>query len=111
MLTICRTSKTKQINADHVISTNRRAVSTLMISSIVMLGLSGCGQKGALYLTDADGQAVQTSSAVLESTSNPQDAAFAGINDNNVNRVPNAPNAQGTQNAELPEPSNDPNDY
>lgn len=108
MLTIRRASKTKQINADHVISINRRAVSTLMISSIVMLGLSGCGQKGALYLTDADGQAVQTSSAVLESTSNPQDAAFAGINDNNVNR---APNAQGTQNSELPEPSNDPNDY
>lgn len=97
MLTIRRSSKTASA---HVISC--RAMSTVIVSSVVMIGLSGCGQKGALYLTDASGQAVQNSSAVLDSTSHPQDAAFAGIDDDNVRSTPNF---------ELPEPSDDPNDY
>ena len=99
MLTIRRSSKTASA---HIISVSCRAIATVIVSSVVMIGLSGCGQKGALYLADTSDQAVQNSSAVLDSTSHPQDAAFAGINDDN---------AQSTSNFELPEPSDDPNDY
>lgn len=104
MLTIRRTSKTEYAT---MITVSRRIVSTLMISGVVTLAVSGCGQKGDLYLVNADGQTAQSSTAVLDSTSHPQDAAFAGIDDD-VN------NTSGTQNAqdfELPEPSRDPNDY
>lgn len=111
MLTIRRASNIEHTNVAHIINTSRRVASTLIISSAVLLGLSGCGQKGALYLTNEDGEAVQTSSAVISSSSNPQDAAFSGINDDAVSRAPNASNAQGNQNFELPEPSIDPNDY
>ena len=44
MLTIRRTSKTEYAN---MITISRRAVSTLIISSVVILGVSGCGQKGS----------------------------------------------------------------
>lgn len=104
MLTIRRASKTTSTN---VFYASRRVVSTLIISSVV-IGLSGCGQKGDLYLANADSQTSQTSSAMLDSTSNPQDAAFAGINDDNVNETSDM---QKNQNFELPEPSSDPNDY
>ncbi len=97
MLTIRHSLKTEHANAAYV---SRRVLSIVMMGSVVMLGLSGCGQKGALYLTDASGQTVQESSAVLASTSQPQDAAFAGIDDDEQN-----------PDFELPEPSNDPNDY
>lgn len=99
MLTIRLASKTMSANVSAI---SRRVVSSLIISSVVLIGLSGCGQKGALYLANADSQTSQTSSAMLDSTSNPQDAAFAGINDDN---------GQKSQNFELPEPSSDPNDY
>lgn len=104
MLTIRRSPKTASA---HVISASRRAVSTVIIGSIVMMGLSGCGQKGDLYLADSSSQAVQTSTDMLDS-SNPQDAAFAGIDDDNTQK---APDAQTTPDFELPEPSTNPNDY
>lgn len=97
MLTIRHSLKTEHANAARV---SRRVLSTFIMGSVVMLGISGCGQKGALYLTDASGQTVQESTAVLASTSQPQDAAFAGIDDD-----------QQISDFELPEPSNDPNDY
>lgn len=99
MLTIRRYSKAEYAN---VINVSRWAISTLILGGVVLLGVSGCGQKGALYLTDASSQAVQESTAVLNSTSHPQDAAFAGIDDVTY---------QQTGDLELPEPSDDPNDY
>ncbi|MGP5211981.1 LPS translocon maturation chaperone LptM [Psychrobacter alimentarius] len=111
MLTIRRTSKTEYAN---MVTISRRAVSTLIISSVVILGVSGCGQKGDLYLANTNGQSAQSSTAVLDSTSHPQDAAFAGIDDDNVSNANNANNVSTTQDAqdfELPEPSTDPNDY
>lgn len=102
MLTIRRYSKTEYANVANVISVSRRAISTLILGGVVLLGVSGCGQKGALYLPDASSQTVQESTAVLNSTSHPQDAAFAGIDDDTY---------QQTGDLELPEPSNDPNDY
>ena len=108
MLTIRRTSKTEYAN---MITISRRAVSTLIISSVVILGVSGCGQKGELYLANADGQSAQSSTAVLDSTSHPKDAAFAGIDDDSTNNANNVSNTQNAQDFELPEPSTDPNDY
>lgn len=109
MLTICRASKPDCTTVANINSTSagRRAISTLLISGVVMLGVTGCGQKGALYLENADSQTGQISSEMLESTSHPQDAAFAGIDDDNRQKPLDA---QKNQNFELPEPSNDPND-
>ncbi|GAF51869.1 lipoprotein [Psychrobacter sp. JCM 18900] len=39
--------------------TSRQAVATLFIGSVVMLGLSGCGQKGDLYLADSSSQTIE----------------------------------------------------
>ena len=61
-------------------------------------------QKGNLYLAESSSQTVKDNTAVLESTSHPQDAAFAKLNDN-ANNEPDADNFQ------LPAPSTDPNDY
>ena len=63
--------------------------------------LTGCGQKGDLYLVDSGNQAIKNSTAILDSGSNPQDAAFAKIDGNQ----------QDTDDFQLPEPSSDPNDY
>ena len=63
--------------------------------------LVGCGQKGDLYLVDSGSQAIKNSTAILDRGSNPQDAAFANIDDNQ----------QDTADFQLPEPSSDPNDY
>lgn len=85
MFTIRHSLKTEHANTVRV---SRRVLSIVMMGSVVLLGLSGCGQKGALYLTDASGQTVLEGTAVLASTSQPPAADF-----------------------ELPEPSNDANDY
>ena len=63
--------------------------------------LAGCGQKGDLYLVDSGSQAIKNSTAILDSGSNPQDAAFAKIDGNQ----------QDTDDFQLPEPNSDPNDY
>ena len=98
MSTLCRSSKTDATFLS--VNSQRRAITTVLIGSMVMIGLSGCGQKGDLYLADSTSQTIESSSSVLDSTSNPQDAAFAGIDDN-----------QASDMMGLPEPSDDPNDY
>ena len=80
--------------------------SILLISSVLLLGLSACGQKGELYLVDKSSQTVTTSSDVLESTSNPQDAAFAGIDDVDYQKE-----RYLEQKQVLPGVTDDPNDY
>jgi predicted small lipoprotein YifL len=67
--------------------TSRQAFYALIIGGAVMLGITGCGQKGALYLADTSSQTVTNSSEVLDSTSNPQDAAFAGIDDDDYEKT------------------------
>ncbi len=95
-------------NTEHAsyLLTSRRAIATLVISSAVMVGVSGCGQKGDLYLAESSSQTVEGSSSVLNSTSNPQDAAFAGIDDDTYQK-----NDYLDEQQLLPEPSTDPNDY
>ena len=83
---------------------SRRAGYAFLISSFMMLGLSACGQKGDLYLVDSSSQVVQESSDKIDSTSNPQDAAFADADDYQKERYLE-------QQQLLPEPSIDPNDY
>ncbi|WP_288997550.1 lipoprotein [uncultured Psychrobacter sp.] len=73
----------------------------LIMSAVSLLVLSGCGQKGGLYLVDDSRQTVQQSTETLGSTSHPQDAAFAGIDDKH----------QPRDDWQLPAPSTDPNDY
>lgn len=103
MLTIRQSLKTEQANA---VSISRRVLSTFIMGSVVMLGLSGCGQKGNLYLADSSSQTIEGSPSVLNSTSHPQDAAFAGIDDDNYQK-----NRYLDEQQVLPEPSTDPNDY
>ena len=73
----------------------------LIMSAASLLVLSGCGQKGGLYLVDDSNQTVQQSTETLGSTNHPQDAAFAGIDDKH----------QPRDDWQLPAPSTDPNDY
>ena len=82
----------------------RHSIHNLILGTSITIAsaalLVGCGQKGDLYLVDS-GKAVRDSTAILDSGSNPQDAAFAKIDGNQ----------QDTADFQLPEPSNDPNDY
>ena len=90
----------------HITLSSRRAIVTFMLGSAVMIGVSGCGQKGALYLADSSSQTIEGSPSVLSSTSHPQDAAFAGIDDDTYQK-----NDYLDEQQILPEPSTDPNDY
>ena len=112
MFTIRRTSKIKSADASAFsrnvpsVSASRPATykliaATLVVGSIV---LTGCGQKGDLYLTDSSSQTVKGNAPALDSSSHPQDAAFAKIDDNQNNE-------QNADSFQLPEPSTDPNDY
>ncbi|WP_227526370.1 LPS translocon maturation chaperone LptM [Psychrobacter sp. Marseille-P5312] len=74
----------------------------LIMSAVSLLVLSGCGQKGGLYLVDDSRQTVQQSTETIDSTSHPQDTAFAGIDDDKH---------QPRDDWQLPAPSTDPNDY
>lgn len=74
----------------------------LIMSAVSLLVLSGCGQKGGLYLVDDSRQTVQQSTETLDSTSHPQDTAFAGIDDDKH---------QPRDDWQLPAPSTGPNDY
>lgn len=96
----------KPKSADVLVGGSRRAFYTFLIGSSVMLGVSGCGQKGDLYLVDSSSQTVQESTDRLNSTSNPQDAAFTGVDDDNYQKE-----RYLEQQQILPEPSTDPNDY
>ena len=88
---------------------NTRPQFILIAASVVALsslGIAGCGQKGDLYLVDASSQTVTDSSDVLDSTSNPQDAAFAGIDDSDYQKE-----RYLEQKQVLADVTNDPNDY
>ncbi|MGP4971597.1 LptM family lipoprotein [Psychrobacter aquimaris] len=94
MFTINRFSKTEHAN---VAGLGHRVISTFIISGVVMMGVTGCGQKGNLYLTDASNQTVQgatDSAGILGSTRSTQDDSHQGMNE-----------------FKLPSPSEDPNDY
>ena len=103
MFTIRRTSNFNSANLSVDV---KSAVYQLSIATLVIgaTALAGCGQKGDLYLTESSSQTVKDNTAVLESTSHPQDAAFTKLNDN-------ANNEQDADNFQLPAPSTDPNDY
>ena len=77
-----------------------RTIGTLLLTGAFMTALTGCGQKGDLYLVDTNSQMVTNSSEALNSTSNPQDAAFAGLNDAEYEQAPDGNRI-----------SDDPNDY
>ena len=83
-------------------STSRRTMLSLLVGSVVVMGLTGCGQKGDLYLSESSSQTIDSAESVLDSTSHPQDAAFADIG---------AEDYQSPSSVDLPEPSDDPNDY
>lgn len=82
-----------------------RLISVFIINGAVMVGLTGCGQKGDLYLVDNDSQMVSSSEAI-DSTSNPQDAAFEGIDDADYQKT-----RYLEQKQVLPDVTDDPNDY
>ena len=86
-------------------SSARHSIHNLILGTSITIAsaalLVGCGQKGDLYLVDSGNQAIKNSTAILDSGSNPQDAAFAKIDGNQ----------QDTDDFQLPEPSSDPNDY
>ncbi|WP_350561174.1 LPS translocon maturation chaperone LptM [Psychrobacter sp. CAL346-MNA-CIBAN-0220] len=93
-----------------IINASYRIIGTLILG-VVMIGVTGCGQKGALYLTDTDSQLVTSgsdtsASEVLDSTSHPQDAAFAGIDDDTSQK-----SRYSEQKQMPPAASDDPNDY
>lgn len=99
--------------ARHLSSLTKRSVTSLFIvASLTVLGISGCGQKGALYLadtSDADSSTQMVTAqtdAVLASGSQPQDTAFANLDDMNDDRARNL-----EQNQILPAVSDDPNNY
>ena len=108
MFTINRTSKIKSAFSKNVpsVSASRPATYKLIAATLVIGStvLTGCGQKGDLYLVASSSQTVETNSPVLDSSSHPQDAAFAKIDDNQNSE-------QNADNFQLPEPSTDPNDY
>lgn len=107
MFTISRTEKFTGANS--VVSVSRHVIYHLILGTTVIIGsaaLMGCGQKGGLYLVDSSSQTVESNTPALDSTSNPQDAAFAGIDDNDYQKE-----RYLEQKQVLPEPSNDPNDY
>ena len=106
MFTTRCTSKTEYSQVSD--SATHSSIYNLILSTSIAVAsaalLAGCGQKGDLYLVDS-GKAVRDSTAILDSGSDPQDAAFAKIDDNSQN------NEQNTEGFQLPEPSSDPNDY
>ena len=103
MFTIRRTSNFNSANLSVDV---KPAMYQLTIATLVIgaTALAGCGQKGDLYLAESSSQTVKDKTAVLESTSHPQDAAFTKLNDN-------ANNEQNAEDFQLPAPSTDPNDY
>lgn len=98
--------KEKALAPVAILNSSGRFVCTLLLSATVMVGVTGCGQKGDLYLTDNDSQMVTSSSEMLDSTSDPQDAAFAGLNDDDYQNQRDLEQEQV-----LPDGMDDPNDY
>ena len=107
MFTTRCTSKTEHSQVSD--SATRHGIYNVMLGTSIAIAsaalLTGCGQKGDLYLVDSGNQAIKNSTTILNSGSNPQDAAFAKIDNDAQN------NDQNTEGFQLPEPSSDPNDY
>ena len=99
MLTIRRVSNT-ECNSHLSINTSRRAVSALIIGSALMLGLTGCGQKGDLYLADSN----SSKAAGSEMLSN------AGESQSTVSASNDEQNARYLEQV-LSDVNEDPNDY
>jgi predicted small lipoprotein YifL len=91
--------------SNNLLKNATRSLCLVLLTSVLLLSLFGCGQKGELYLVDSSSQTLNGSAKVLDSSSNPKDVAFARIDDD----------YQETRYLEqkqlLPEVSNDPNDY
>ena len=112
MFTIRRTSKIKSADASAFsknvpsVSASRPATYKLIAATLVIGStvLTGCGQKGDVSLSDSSSQTVTGHAPALDSSSHPQDAAFAKIDENQNNE-------QNADSFQLPEPSTDPNDY
>ncbi|ALF59910.1 LPS translocon maturation chaperone LptM [Psychrobacter urativorans] len=98
--------KEKVLSPAAILNTGGRFVCTLVLSATVMVALTGCGQKGDLYLVDSNSQMVTSSLEVLDSTSDPQDAAFAGLDDADYQKT-----RYLEQKQVLPDVTDDPNDY
>ena len=111
MFTTRCTSKTEHSQISD--SAARHGIYNVMLGTSIAIAstalLVGCGQKGDLYLVDSGSQTIKNSTAILDSGSNPQDAAFAHIDGNQQNSQQN--NEQDMADFQLPEPSSDPNDY
>ena len=71
----------------------------------LVLSLTGCGQKGDLYLVKPDSGLLESADQIA-STSNPQDAAFAKVDDNDYDQ-----SRYLQQKQVLPDNNDDPNDY
>lgn len=93
-------------SAASILASRSGLMGALIVSGAILFGLAGCGQKGDLYLADNDSQMVTGSSEVLDSTSNPQDAAFAGVDDVDYQKT-----RYLEQKQVLPDVTDDPNDY
>lgn len=81
-----------------------KAIKRVCLMAIV-ISLTGCGQKGALYLEQSEAM-VGAESDTTASTSQPQDAAFAGIDDDDYEKE-----RYLEQKQILPVTTEDPNDY
>ena len=108
MFTIRRTSKIKSAFSKNVpsVSASRPAIYKLIAATLVIGStvLTGCGQKGDLYLVESSSQTVETNSPVLDSSIHSYVAAFVNFDDYQKNQ-------QNADNFQLPKPSTDPNDY
>ncbi len=95
-------------SARRLSSSTHHITCLLIVASTSLIGITGCGQKGALYLVDTSGQTatVETSSAVLASGSQPQDTAFGNLDDTDYDKTRYLERQQI-----LPAASEDPNDY
>lgn len=108
VVTIIATINPRVINLRMVSSriVSPRIIGMLLVTGTLMTALTGCGQKGDLYLADSNSQMVTGSSEALDSTSNPQDAAFAGLDDAEYEQSRDLEQKQL-----LPGATDDPNDY
>ena len=99
MLTIRRVSNT-EYNSHLSINASRRAISALIIGSAVMLGLTGCGQKGDLYLADSNSSKA-AGSEMLTNAGEPKNAESASNDEQNARYLEQV----------LSDVNEDPNDY
>ena len=76
------------LNTARVQAAKLQATIVLGMAVGALVSLTGCGQKGDLYLVDNSAAAteiVQPSDDITESASRPQDSAFATLRDDKLN--------------------------